>query len=139
MISGFQLLMGVLVGVLVVMGLLVFDASYTQENNLPTDPQFHTTFSLINKSLGDVQDISGGLENKVQGGSNVQAGLTDAPKSSLEAGVLFATRFPTLVKDMLQAVADIIGLPSWLIGAIITIFIITIMFVTIAFLRGREY
>lgn len=137
MINGYHYVIGVLVTVMVLTGLFTFHNAILQENNIPVDAEFLEVQGTINQTLEDSQTVRGDMEEKAQGGSNVQDSTIDAPKSALESAIILLS-FPKIIIASTSQMLNNLGIPVWIITGILTIIIFTTVFVVIAYLRGKD-
>lgn len=137
--NGFTLLITILVASFIFIGLLSWHQGIADLHNAEIDPQYLDTYGRINDTLQETQTLTGNLEEKAQSGGDVGTETIEiaAPKAAFEAAVIFL-KAPRLAIGIIMDVLGNLGFAYWVLIGITTILIITAIFATLAYLRGRN-
>lgn len=138
-ITGYSFLVGIIAIIIIFMSLIVFHTSIANRYGVEIDSQYLETYGIMNETLNDTQTLSASLETKAQSGADVSNEKVDisAPRAAYEAAVIFLSS-PTIAIKLVNAMLSQYGIPVWFIGGIITIILITVVFIVLAYIRGKN-
>lgn len=132
-------IIGVLLFSVMIVGFFSFYQDEASYYGVTVDPNYTTSYNLINGSIANITGIATSLQDKSESGEGVTLGVTSlgVGKSALSA---LSLPFDA-IKIIMTLVDDFsakIGIPAWITNVAITIMIIIVSYMVLGAIFGRK-